>query len=420
MDFTFNRQSSKDFLFKKSEALKSSFSSGASGVRSGLFGGLSQVQSKLDKIGSRISTSLDLDDDAGDDDYMEEKQRLLAEQVRQQQERQRIQQALTSNSNGNSSNSSGGGQNQSSPYSQQPAKATKQKPPKPPLPKQLSRGGSIDQNGSATFNDPNHHSRRKIAAPSEQEINFHDSLYQDQDVVATNQAPSEFGSTQSENYHNPFRNEQNVRQDVIADVHQTQDGAAADVIEQPPRVPDLMQRRRTNPFIDVDTFDENQPNCAVVTTTTSQSATAAAVAPSSLGSDLLPGIPRVPSSTNTDLLNPATQTSRSDLLAITPTSGAALPIPGIDPTPAGARRGMEHDANEIYDDSDADSVATEGCDEHVNDDDYNDDICDAELLKSGSAASDLSWSSNDSQLDAKSKECMEFMKNYVMKIFDDR
>ena len=46
---------------------------------------------------------------------------------------------------------------------------------------------------------------------------------------------------------------------------------------------------------------------------------------------------------------------------------------------------MEYDANEIYDDSD-DSVATEGCDEDRNDDDFHDDICDADLLKSGSVS----------------------------------
>ena len=141
---------------------------------------------------------------------------------------------------------------------------------------------------------------------------------------------------------------------------------------------------------------------------------------SALGSDLLPGIPRVPSN-NTALLAPAQSEQSRDLLAITPTSGEALPMPSLEPTPQ--RRASDA---EIYDDSDADSVATEGCDEMPDPEDYGGadydyGSGDPSMLRSGSLGSDIgSWHSNlssDSQLDDTARACRDFMKHFVNKIF---
>ncbi|KAK2156010.1 hypothetical protein LSH36_224g07014 [Paralvinella palmiformis] len=113
-----------------------------------------------------------------------------------------------------------------------------------------------------------------------------------------------------------------------------------------------------------------------------------------LGTDLLPGIPRVPSN-NMALLAPSQQHESRDLLAITPTSGEALPMPSIEPTTH--RRTSD---TEIYDDSDGDSVATEGCDEAPDPEDYGGadydyGSGDPSLLRSGSFGSDIgSWHSN--------------------------
>ena len=417
MDFKFNRQTSKDFLFKKSESLKTSFTSGASGVKNGLFGGISQVTSKLDKISTKINQSLDLDDD-DNYEYTRERDRLLSEQERQQKERQRVQQQQSIGGGGNTGATS---PNQSDQSETVPSKSVKQKPPKPPLPKQLSRG-SIDLNGSVPScsssandevgSDPSNQTRREIPAPSEQDLNFNEPLYDEQKAAAQKYTPAQMNRHTTGNP-NPFTDLTTEATTVFAEIHNLHERAQnEDTHETPPPVPSLMQRRRTNPFIDVhDNGEPEQPNPYTVPQNTNTSSTLNS-------SDLLPGIPRVPSHNNTDLLNPTqTDPNSADLLAITPTSGAALPI-AIDPTPA-SNRSMDGDAQEIYDDSDADSVATEGCDEEIQDVEY-DEMQEGNILRSGSAASDMSWTSNDSHLDQKSRECMEFMRDYTKKIFDIR
>ncbi len=135
-----------------------------------------------------------------------------------------------------------------------------------------------------------------------------------------------------------------------------------------------------------------------------------------LGSDLLPGIPRVPSG-GQGLLAP--QQGGKDLLAITPTSGDALPIPDITPThPA-----PQHSDQEIYDDSDG-SDATEGCDDVADEADLDEDFgCDGAMVHSGSMSSDRSWTSdfsNENMVDDLTRECMEFMKRFVYTVFDTR
>lgn len=110
-----------------------------------------------------------------------------------------------------------------------------------------------------------------------------------------------------------------------------------------------------------------------------------------------------------------------DLLAMTPTSGAALPDPQI--VPERRRQATE---------SDADSEGTEGCDDEL---DEEDQLAAAEddadtgggggggmMLKSGSRNSDQSWGcsggAEDEGMDSVSAECIEFMKYFVQKIFD--
>ena len=117
--------------------------------------------------------------------------------------------------------------------------------------------------------------------------------------------------------------------------------------------------------------------------------------------------------------------SPQDLLAITPTSGEALPMPDIEPEQAKirpTRDGRPGEPGDYYDDSDDDSVATEGCDEFPEPGDYAgvEGGDDSTLFRSGSVGSDLSWSSNDSQLDELSVECMEFMKAFLQKMFDNK
>ena len=106
----------------------------------------------------------------------------------------------------------------------------------------------------------------------------------------------------------------------------------------------------------------------------------------------------------------------ADLLAITPTSGEALPLPGIKPTVP-----VKRDSQEIYDDSDGDSEATEGCDDTPDRDPYGTDVeCAGPLFRSGSVGSDKSWTStfsNDSHPDEVTEQSMAFMKEFVARIF---
>ena len=142
-----------------------------------------------------------------------------------------------------------------------------------------------------------------------------------------------------------------------------------------------------------------------------------------LGSDLLPGIPRVPSNNTALLAAPQQPGSGRDLLAITPTSGEALPMPSLEPTID--RR--HSDVDEIYDDSDGDSEATEGCDEVADPEDYGGTDYDYgaaggdNIFRSGSVGSDAgSWHSNlssESQLDDTARTCRDFMKQFVTKVF---
>ena len=391
MDFTFGRQSSKDFLLKKSESLKSSISGGssriissASDVKNGLFGGITSMQSKIDQLSHKISTgSMDIEDSG---------------EKTVDQPDAAVQRA-------------------------------KQRPKKPPLPKRISEGslnGSIKQyNSSREQEGP----KKRIRAPSGEAINFDEPLNdregivqnvgavasnqeQARDYVQTNHRPPTTG------IHNPFMNDsQEQISTVFAEVHTgTSEVAppAINVSDSNHKRPDLMQRRQTNPFIDIE--EPVQP------TASTQDQPSGA-----LGSDLLPGIPRVPSQPKTEFLNPSPD--EKDLFAITPSSGEALPIPGIKPAPAEseyADMNDMRDPNEIYDDSDGDSEATEGCDEVTEDGlDYQDQETGGageagDLLQSGSVSSDLSWCSSDSNMDELSRECMSFMKDYVTKIFDNR
>ena len=93
---------------------------------------------------------------------------------------------------------------------------------------------------------------------------------------------------------------------------------------------------------------------------------------------------------------------QQDLLVITPTSQEKLPDP-VEPT---------------KDDSDADSEATEGCDDIVDPSDF--DIVDASLdmFRTGSVGSDPDWTEpNENQMDPQTAECVIFMRHFVNKIF---
>ncbi len=91
-----------------------------------------------------------------------------------------------------------------------------------------------------------------------------------------------------------------------------------------------------------------------------------------------------------------------DLLVITPTSQERLPDP-VRPN---------------KDDSDADSSATEGCDDIVDPSDF--DIVDASLdmFRTGSVGSDSDWvEPNENQMDPPTAECVIFMRHFVQKLF---
>ena len=97
------------------------------------------------------------------------------------------------------------------------------------------------------------------------------------------------------------------------------------------------------------------------------------------------------------------QAPQQDLLVITPTSQEKLPDP-VEP-----KKG---------DDSDADSEATEGCDDIVDPSDF--DIVDASLdmFRTGSVGNDQDWSEpNENQMDPQTAECVIFMRHFVNKIF---
>ena len=147
------------------------------------------------------------------------------------------------------------------------------------------------------------------------------------------------------------------------------------------------------------------------------------------GSDLLPGIPCAPSNHGTYNASPPASTKAAvddsasflaprandrDLLVITPTSGAALPMPAIEPV-IKTKKNMDGYNSD-------DSSATEGCDEIASepeeDLDYNGEI------EGGAAGGDVASSAvsyrsnfNSDWLDDISKECLEFMNGFVEKIF---
>lgn len=112
---------------------------------------------------------------------------------------------------------------------------------------------------------------------------------------------------------------------------------------------------------------------------------------------------------------------QKDLFAVTPTSAANLPSPGLQPEPSHQRVMKIHrDSEEIFDDSDADSQATEGADDLpmvTGGGDYG--AMDGDpMRRSDSVGSELSWESTDSHLDEQSRDARDFMKCYITKMFD--
>ena len=82
---------------------------------------------------------------------------------------------------------------------------------------------------------------------------------------------------------------------------------------------------------------------------------------------------------------------------------------------------VHRDTEEIFEDSDADSQATEGADDmhHINEQDYEPGMGHGDMMRSGSMGSELSWtSSDDHMLDDMSRDARDFMKNFVYKMFD--
>jgi hypothetical protein len=130
------------------------------------------------------------------------------------------------------------------------------------------------------------------------------------------------------------------------------------------------------------------------------------------GSNLIPGIPQ---SVNSDggLMAP----QQRDLLAITPTMSETLPMP-VEPSQVTSRHKLERCHTDGS--GDGNSSATEGCDDVANTNDFADYDHDGSMFRSGSVGSENSWSSADSQMDETNRECMEFMKSFVQKIFLDR
>ena len=177
MEFPFNRASSRDFLLRKSEALKSSVTSGASGVRSGLFGGITQMQTKLDQLSSKFSTSLE-----EDEAQSEAKAREAAQSEGKAQSAQRNEEEGLK----------GTGQENQCDQSRRPSNSSgKRRPPKPPLPKQLSRS-SIDRGDAAALSQQSPSAARppQIAATSNatQEINRGSATSQGADDVTARRA----------------------------------------------------------------------------------------------------------------------------------------------------------------------------------------------------------------------------------------
>ena len=136
------------------------------------------------------------------------------------------------------------------------------------------------------------------------------------------------------------------------------------------------------------------------------------------GDELMSGISysttsKAPTSDTSTLLAP--QQKDKDLLVITPTSGAALPMPSIKPTKSGERGGY-------ISDGDGDSSATEGCDEVLSDPedlDYNGELnpADTDGLCSAEGGRPMKVNFSSEGLDDLSKECLTFMEGFVEKIF---
>ena len=332
MDFPFNRTTSKDFLLKKSEALKSSVASGASGVRTGFFGGFSQMQTKFDQLSTKFGTSTDDDDTATNN--LQQQQQPLQQQQQQQHEKQK---QLEGGSKATSQ------ENQCDQSSRK--SSVKKRPPKPPLPKQLSRC-SIDRGGEAP-------------SPRPQSPRQPQSLSNEANTFAGAPATS------------------NVTPEINCAL--TSNAQLSDV-----RATNVVVKTEVNSISDANTAGPISGKSPRQPT------------------DLLPGIPRNSSpAQGNSLAAPST-----DLLAITPTSGAALPAPDINPQPVHAPRTMSDDAAHACD-SDADSDVTEGCDDHV-------DVTGEDDFDPASNVSDEIIS------DERASDIVKFVDSFVSRILSER
>lgn len=134
------------------------------------------------------------------------------------------------------------------------------------------------------------------------------------------------------------------------------------------------------------------------------------------GSNPIPGISQA---ANSDIGGGLMAPQQRDLLAITPTMSETLPMP-VEPSQYTSTGRHKLERSHTDGSGDGNSSATEGCDDVANTNDFADYDHDGSMFRSGSVGSENSWSSADSQMDETNRECMEFMKGFVGKIFLDR
>ena len=168
-------------------------------------------------------------------------------------------------------------------------------------------------------------------------------------------------------------------------------GRPSRMTEKPP-----LKRRNTNPFMDdydPSAVEPDLPNTVVAEVNQLVTALYAAA----------------PIETNQKAASTEETVNRQN------SSASKSSVPGTDGQTKANRRG-----------SDADSAGTEGCDEQPDVDDLDQEHAeyapDCSVVKSGSRNSDQSWSNTaeDAYFDPVAKECADFMKYFVAKVFDVR
>ena len=295
-------------------------------------------------------------------------------------------------------------------------KSDKPKPPKPPPPKLTRRttiNGAITGGHSIQGGDTNNVTRGSGVAEITGSGNT--GLLSETGNNVCKAGPFQSDGTDGGNTQNNASGRVKVRANIGINFDEPLYTEPQDATGSSPATRSPIRHKNAvhrNPFLD-DSFNDQNTNPGAYGFADTYTSSGK---PPSLGADLLPGIPRVPSCGSAIFLAP--QQPVTDMLAITPTTEKSLQT---TLEPMRQRSGSD----EIFDDSDGgDSEATEGCDEcpdpdasYGREEDYG-----GPMLRSGSVCSDKSWSSsfsNENEVDELTMRCMSFMKEFVSKVFDN-